>query len=176
MTKLTNAGPESSPASASEADTGRTVELADEQATERCAAALANHLTAGLLITLNGDLGAGKTSFVRAVLRSLGHQGPVKSPTYTIVEPYAIAGLEINHFDLYRLGDIEELELMGFRDYLNAQTICFVEWPQRAGNYLPVADLNIDLLALSGSNITARQLHCVANSEAGVRLLRAWAI
>ena len=155
---------------------GLPIELANEAATEHHAAALASHLTAGLLITLNGDLGAGKTSFVRAVLRALGHQGPVKSPTYTIVEPYSIGGLEINHFDLYRLGDIEELELMGFRDYLSAQTICFVEWPERAGNYLPVADLNIDLLVLSGSNITARQLHCVANSEAGARLLRAWAI
>ena len=85
---------------------GLTIELANEAATEHHAAALASHLTAGLLITLNGDLGAGKTSFVRAVLRALGHQGPVKSPTYTIVEPYSIGGLEINHFDLYRLGDI----------------------------------------------------------------------
>ncbi len=149
-------------------------QLNDEHATQQCAAKLAKVLHPGLLITLNGDLGAGKTSFVRGVLRALGHSGAVKSPTYTIVEPYEIGGFTINHFDLYRLGDVEELELLGFRDYLNESTICFIEWPERAGNYLPSADLNIDLSVVSGSNIESRQLHCAALSVAGTSVLDQW--
>lgn len=150
------------------------LELPSEQATLDLAAGLAKALQAGLLITMNGNLGAGKTSFVRGVLRALGHQGPVKSPTYTIVEPYTIGEFNINHFDLYRLADVEELELLGFRDYLNASTVCFVEWPERAGNYLPSADLNIDLSAGSGSNVESRQLHCAAYSNAGHAVLEKW--
>lgn len=91
---------------------------------------------------LIGNLGAGKTTFVRGVLRGLGYKGAVKSPTYTIVEPYEIKGQKLYHFDLYRIVDPEELELIGFRDYLEA--ISFIEWPERAED-LPEPDLNIYL-------------------------------
>lgn len=150
------------------------LELEDEAATLRCAAELAAALMPGLLMTLQGQLGAGKTTFVRGVLHALGHKGAVKSPTYTIVEPYTIAGMEINHFDLYRLGDEEELELMGFRDYVNENTICFVEWPQRAQGYLPPSDVEIDLSLKSGSNSSARILLAHAHTDTGVRVIEKW--
>ncbi len=151
-----------------------TIELDDEAATLACAAALARVLVPGLLITLQGQLGAGKTTFVRGVLHALGHKGAVKSPTYTIVEPYTIAGKEINHFDLYRLGDVEELELLGFRDYVNQDTICFLEWPQRAQGYLPPCDLEIDLCLKSGSNSGARILQAFAQTDSGAGVLEEW--
>ncbi|MFK7731831.1 MAG: tRNA (adenosine(37)-N6)-threonylcarbamoyltransferase complex ATPase subunit type 1 TsaE [Pseudomonadales bacterium] len=151
-----------------------SVELNDEAATLECAASLASALVPGLIITLQGQLGAGKTTFVRGVLRALGHEAAVKSPTYTIVEPYTIGGKEINHFDLYRLGDVEELELMGFRDYVNDDTVCFVEWPQRAAGYLPPCDLEIDLCLKSGSNSGARILQAHAQTDRGQRVLEEW--
>lgn len=151
-----------------------TTELADEAATLRSAAGLASALIPGLLIALQGQLGAGKTTFVRGVMHALGHDGAVKSPTYTIVEPYTIAGFEINHFDLYRLGDVEELELLGFRDYVNEHTICFVEWPQRAHGYLPPSDLEIDLCLKSGSNSGARIMQVHAQTDIGMRVLKEW--
>lgn len=151
-----------------------TVELDDEAATLSCAARLAAALVPGLLITLQGQLGAGKTTFVRGVLHALGHEGAVKSPTYTIVEPYTIAGFEINHFDLYRLGDVEELELLGFRDYLGENAVCFLEWPERAQGYLPPCDVQIDLCLKSGSNSGARILQAHAQTDIGVRVVEQW--
>jgi len=94
--------------------------LKDVAATERLGAVLATALQDGLVIFLLGDLGAGKTSLVRGVLRELGYQGAVKSPTYTLLEEYTVAGKDIIHFDLYRLSDPEELDLIGIRDYFNA--------------------------------------------------------
>ncbi len=151
----------------------RELRLPDEAATRHCAQRLAGLLQPGLLLTLSGDLGSGKTTFVRAVLRALGHKGAVKSPTYTLVEPYHMASLDINHFDLYRLGDAEELELMGFRDYLGPGSVCFVEWPERAAGYLPPADLCIELSAVAGS-ASARMLVGRACSAAGEKLLEQW--
>ena len=105
--------------------------LSDEAATEAFGATLAQLLGNGGIVTLSGQLGAGKTTLIRGFLHALGHQGAVKSPTYTLVEPYELDGRPIMHFDLYRLGDPEELEYLGFRDYLDGSTLCLIEWPEK---------------------------------------------
>ena len=106
---------------------------------------IASQFPSGGIVLLNGDLGAGKTNLVRGLLRSLGYEGTVKSPTYTLVEPYQINGRSIYHFDLYRLGDPEELEYMGGRDYWNNDALCLIEWPEMAKGYLPKEDLNLTI-------------------------------
>jgi len=117
--------------------------LATEADTESLGAALAPRLHAGLVLFLHGELGAGKTTFVRGVLRGFGYTGAVKSPTYTLVEPYQMGGLTIYHFDLYRLNDPEELEFLGVRDYLAGSGVCLVEWAERGAGVLPVPDVDI---------------------------------
>lgn len=119
--------------------------LADVDATEQLGALLAHAMTDGSVIFLKGELGAGKTSLVRGLLRQLGHTGPVKSPTYTLLEEYSVDGREIVHFDLYRLADPEELDLIGIRDYFNESSCCLIEWPERGEGYLPREDLCITL-------------------------------
>jgi tRNA threonylcarbamoyladenosine biosynthesis protein TsaE len=121
--------------------------LADEAATMQLGASLGKILQGGLNIWLQGNLGAGKTTLVRGLMRGLGFTGKVKSPTYTLVEPYVISGLYLYHFDLYRFADPEEWDAAGFRDYFNTQSVCLVEWPERAGGLLPRPDIDIHLAA-----------------------------
>jgi tRNA threonylcarbamoyladenosine biosynthesis protein TsaE len=117
--------------------------LEDEIATLKFSQRLAAQLQQGMVIYLQGDLGAGKTTLVRGVLNALGYIGRVKSPTYTLLEPYQVAGLDLRHFDLYRMNDEEEWESAGFRDEFNGQNIFFIEWPDKARNLLPPADVEI---------------------------------
>ncbi|ANF81999.1 tRNA (N6-adenosine(37)-N6)-threonylcarbamoyltransferase complex ATPase TsaE [Acinetobacter sp. NCu2D-2] len=122
------------------------ITLNNEDDTQALAQVLAQSFNTGV-VYLIGDLGAGKTTLTRYYLQNLGHQGAVKSPTYTIVEPYNLKGQDIFHFDLYRLNDPYELELMGIRDYLETPNALFLfEWPSKGGEEIPQADLIIEIL------------------------------
>ncbi len=137
--------------------------LADESATLALGALLARTLRPGLVIFLQGDLGAGKTTLTRGLLRGLGYAGRVKSPTYTLVEPYTISNLYLYHFDLYRFNNPYEWEEAGFHEHFNPTSVCLIEWPEKAAVLLPKPDLCIRL-ADSG---TGRQVEISAASEAG---------
>ena len=137
------------------------------------AAALSNQgvNAQNVCIYLNGDLGAGKTTFSRYLLQSLGHVGSVKSPTYTLVEPYVIDGRDVFHFDLYRLGDPQELEFMGIRDYFEHNSLCLIEWPNKGEGCLPPADIQIDL-TLSPDHQNMRVMEWTANSHVGQHIIK----
>ncbi|MGI5309054.1 tRNA (adenosine(37)-N6)-threonylcarbamoyltransferase complex ATPase subunit type 1 TsaE [Rheinheimera sp. WS51] len=144
-------------------------ELENEQATLQCAAQLAHYVAGGQTLFLQGPLGAGKTTFSRGVLQALGHKGNVKSPTYTLVEPYQLPELAIYHFDLYRLTDSEELEFMGIRDYFRQDSLCLIEWPERGEGCLPQADLDIHLSYVEQQ----RRIEIRAGTPAGKAIINA---
>jgi tRNA threonylcarbamoyladenosine biosynthesis protein TsaE len=128
-------------------------DLADEAATARLGALLARALqsqraaieTHGFVVGLSGDLGAGKTALVRATLRALGETGPVKSPTFALLEPYVVSSLNFYHFDFYRFVDSEEFAAAGFRELFGPGAVCAIEWPERARGVLPTPDLALTL-------------------------------
>ena len=123
----------------------KEVFVEDEKAMMQLGGEIADRFPKGGIVLLNGNLGAGKTTLVRGLLRHLGFKGTVKSPTYTLVEPYDLGNRIIYHFDLYRLGDPEELEYMGGRDYWNDDSLCLIEWPEKAEGYLPHEDLIVSI-------------------------------
>ena len=145
-----------------------TLILDNEAATLACGDKFSRIMANGLVVYLHGDLGAGKTTFVRGVLHGLGHVGKVKSPTYTLVEPYTIFNYHIYHFDLYRFIDEEEWDAAGFRDYFNAQSICMIEWPERAANVLPEPDVHVHLSHYQN----ARKIQFLASSALGTQCLK----
>lgn len=144
--------------------------LADESATVALAQRLAACLKPGMVIYLYGDLGAGKTTLVRGVLNALGYTDRVKSPTYTLVEPYHIAGLDLRHFDLYRLHDEEEWEAAGFRDEFDGRNIFFIEWPEHALGLIPPADVKIDFEILAQGRKVAIQADTSTGRECLMQL------
>jgi len=142
--------------------------LKDESETIALGAKMASVLIGGEIIFLKGELGAGKTTFVRGLLNALGHSGTVKSPTYTLIEPYSIAGIDVYHFDLYRINDPEELEAMGIRDYCDGEAICLFEWPEQGADVLPEADIVLFL-----SQVTSgREVEFRPNSVTGENILK----
>jgi tRNA threonylcarbamoyladenosine biosynthesis protein TsaE len=144
-----------------------TLSLLDEQATLTLGSRLAPLLEPGLVIYLRGELGAGKTTLARGVLRGLGHEGPVKSPTYTLVEVYELSRLNLHHFDFYRFNDPREWIDAGFRESFNPCTVGLIEWPEKAQGTLPPADLEITLTP-SG---TGRSASFIAASPRGQRIV-----
>lgn len=143
------------------------VELPDERATLALGAALAAVMEPGLVVYLRGELGAGKTTVVRGLVRALGWQGAVRSPTYTLVEVYAVSRLDLHHFDFYRFHDPREWIDAGFRESFNGRTSSLIEWPERAGGMLPPADVEI-ALALHGEG---RSAELTSSSIRGQKLL-----
>lgn len=144
----------------------RVFDIADAVGMEALGARLARVTATGLIVHLSGDLGAGKTTLARGFLRGLGHPGTVRSPTYTLIEPYEFAERRVYHLDLYRLGDAEELEWLGLRDLLDGDSVALIEWPERGHGVLPPADLDIRIEYLD----SGRRVTLVGQSPAGERV------
>lgn len=141
--------------------------LADEEETVAIGKAIGRGLGGKGSVFLKGDLGTGKTTLCRGILRAMHHEGAVKSPTFTLVEPYDLAEGQVFHFDLYRLSSPDELEYIGVDDYFANNNLCLVEWPERAIDHLPNADLLIELFVAGRS----RRIKVVANSEHGKQVV-----
>jgi len=141
--------------------------LRDENATAALGAQIASILAPGMRIYLRGELGAGKTTLVRGVLRALGVHTGVKSPSYTLVELYVVSRLNLYHFDFYRFLDSKEFKDAGFADHFNGTAVCLVEWPERAGDSVPLPDLDIALAYLDSD----REANVCAYTDAGERCL-----
>ncbi|MBI4206327.1 MAG: tRNA (adenosine(37)-N6)-threonylcarbamoyltransferase complex ATPase subunit type 1 TsaE [Betaproteobacteria bacterium] len=137
--------------------------LATEADTLALGAELARGLQPGMVVYLAGDLGTGKTTFARGLLRGLGYAGKVKSPTFNLVELYKVSRLYLYHFDFYRFDDPRELADAGFREYFNPDSVCLVEWPEKAAAGLPAADVRVSMRVAG----TGRQVEIFADTEAG---------
>ena len=146
--------------------------LPDAEATERTGRALAGALIPGMIVTLSGDLGAGKTTLARGVLRGLGWAGPVKSPSYALVEHYPFTNLYLYHFDFYRFENADEWDDAGFAEAFRSDSVCLVEWPERVAERLPEVDLALTL-ALPEAGDDGRRLRAVAFTPPGERCLSA---
>ncbi|MCH9756176.1 MAG: tRNA (adenosine(37)-N6)-threonylcarbamoyltransferase complex ATPase subunit type 1 TsaE [Gammaproteobacteria bacterium] len=142
-------------------------DLADEAKTAVLARDLASCLTTPLILSFQGDLGTGKTTLIRAMLRALGVTGAIKSPTFSYVESYTFSDYVIHHFDLYRLSDESTLDAFGFRDYFSPDAICCIEWPERAPSLKPYIDVLFSLEVCGAG----RTLSVTALSVAGETLL-----
>ena len=143
------------------------VQLDNEEAQVAFGEALGLVLQGRGLIYLEGELGAGKTTLTRGVLRAYGHQGAVKSPTYTLIEPYELGSQRVYHLDLYRLSDPEELEFIGGRDVLADDALCIIEWPSRGEGWLPTPDLRLVLTVAAQGRLAS----LTACSDLGSRIL-----
>ena len=150
-----------------------TLHLPDAAATEACGARIAPLLAGGMIVTLHGELGAGKTTLVRGLLRACGVEGSIKSPTYALVEHYPVSSLYFYHFDFYRFMTRDDWDAAGFADYFRDDAVCIVEWPERAGDRLPQADLALSLAY--EANERGRELVARAHSASGERCLIALA-
>lgn len=139
------------------------IDLPDEKASQEIAARLAACLSAPLIVTFRGDIGVGKTTFIRAMLHSLGVKSVIKSPTFSIVESYQGTNLQINHFDLYRIRDEIELDEIGFREYFSNNALCCIEWPEQAPTYLAKVDVGVKLSIKGGG----RSMQIEAFSSSG---------
>ena len=142
---------------------GQRIVLPDATATVAAGAAIATGLRGGMVVGLTGELGAGKTTLVRGMLRGLGWTGSVKSPTYTLVEHYAISSLYFYHFDFYRFSEPDEWESTGFSEYFRPDAVCVIEWPERVAVWLPQIDISLTLEHAPGG----RTLQFAACTEAG---------
>ena len=150
--------------------------MLDEAATLNFGKRFAKAIQPNLTIFLYGDLGAGKTTLVRGLIQALGYEGKIKSPTYTIVEPYQLeykvnSKLNLYHFDLYRFNDEEEWDSAGFREYFNTDSLCIIEWPEKAQNVLPTPDLNITFSIKNIGQCVGRTINISAHSQLGQNCL-----
>jgi tRNA threonylcarbamoyladenosine biosynthesis protein TsaE len=149
------------------------INLPDATATEALGAALAAGVAPGRVLHLRGDLGSGKTTLVRGLLRALGYAGRVKSPSYTLVEPYEVSSLHFYHFDFYRFKDRSEWLSSGFREYFNPHSVCVVEWPEKAEDLLAPPDLELQL-QFAGTGRRAIVEACSPSGEAWLSSLRSF--
>ncbi|MDR2244863.1 MAG: tRNA (adenosine(37)-N6)-threonylcarbamoyltransferase complex ATPase subunit type 1 TsaE [Burkholderiales bacterium] len=151
--------------------------LEDAAATEALGGRLAAHLRGGMVVALSGDLGAGKTTLVRGMLRALGVSGPVKSPSYALVEEYLFSRLHFKlnfyHFDFYRVKNSSEWDSGGFSEYFRDDAVCVVEWPEKMGDRLPPVDLAVSLALPAAVSATGRLVRIVPHTKAGMACLSA---